>query len=183
MPASCPECAIPRHLRDDPDPLVQAEIAAITAPVTATYNRRLGNRRSGLGGAVAGVLALIEPLPRGFDFGQMLPNPSAERQDRLRQRPAKLGQPVFDLRRARRKNRPGHHPVAFEGAQGAGQHLLRDASGIALDVVEAARPVAQQHHDEHAPLLADSGEDLADLAAILVQRMSGLGGGHIDVPW
>ena len=26
-----PGCAIPRHLRDDPDPLVQAEIAAITA--------------------------------------------------------------------------------------------------------------------------------------------------------
>src|SRR5438105_4058524 len=97
--------------------------------------------------------------------------PFSEREHRFRHRAAELGQAVFDLRRAGRENRPGYDAVAFEATQRAGQHLLRDPGRIALDVVEATRTVSQQHDNEHAPFLADVGEDLADLLAILMQRM------------
>ena len=93
-----------------------------------------------------------------------------------------FGQAVFDLRRAGREDRPRHDAVAFEAAQRAGQHLLRDPARIALNVIESAGTVAQQHDDEHAPFLADAGEDLADLLAILVQRM-GHCSGYLGVPW
>jgi hypothetical protein len=69
---------------------------------------------------------------------EMAPDPLPERQYRLRHRMPQFGQAVFDLRRAGREDRPRHDAVAFEAAQGAGQHLLRDPGRIALNVIEPA---------------------------------------------
>jgi hypothetical protein len=65
----------------------------------------------------------------------------------------------------------------YAGRIGRGRpRVLRDG------VIEPAGTVAQQHDNEHAPFLADAGQDLADLLAILVQRM-GHCSGHLGVPW
>ena len=50
-----------------------------------------------------------------------------------------------------------------------------------LSPEETARAVSQQHDNEHAPLLADAPEDLADLAAVIVQGVVHQSG-HLDVP-
>jgi len=68
--------------------------------------------------------ALIEAVAGRIDFRQMLLDPSTECQDGFRHRAAQLGQAVFDLRRAGREDRSGHHAVSLETAQRPGQHLL-----------------------------------------------------------
>ena len=133
--------------------------------------RRLVASAAAARAAISRVQQPVKPLSGHIDFRQMLLDPASKCQDRFRHRMGQLGQPALYLWRAGREDRPGHHAVSLETAQRTGQHLLRDAARAPSDVVEAARAVPQQHDNEHAPLLIDAREDLADLAAVLVERV------------
>ncbi len=103
--------------------------------------------------------ALIKLVSGRVDLRQMLLDPTSECQDRLRHRTGQFGQPVFDLRRAGREDRSGHHAVAFEDRAACGLTSAAKCHPCSVDVVETARAVSQQHDDEHAPLLTERRED------------------------
>src|SRR5262245_53054519 len=65
-------------------------------------------------------------------------------------------------------------PVAFQRAQRQGQHALRDAADLPLDLAEPLGAGAEEVDDQHRPLVADAGEDAADGAAVAGKRR---------VPW
>ncbi|GAA1258719.1 hypothetical protein GCM10009677_06930 [Sphaerisporangium rubeum] len=57
-----------------------------------------------------------------------------------------------------------HQAVGFEGSQGAGQHALAYAFYGAVQVVVAVGAGSEEDHQEHAPLVAYSAEDVGHRA-------------------
>jgi len=117
----------------------------------------------------------------GFDLRLMIRRPFAQRFDRLPQAASEIGQFVIHARRNGREHRARHQAVALEPAQRQGQHPLRDAADHALDLVEAARAASEQHDDEHAPFIADPGQDRSDAAAIAIEVRVGRQDRHSGV--
>src|SRR5258708_18756922 len=107
--------------------------------------------------------------------------PYCARFDRLPPAAAEIGQFVIHARRNGREHRARHQAVALEPAQRQGQHPLRDAADHALDLVEAARAASEQHDDEHAPFIADPGQDRSDAAAIAIEVRVGRQDRHSGV--
>ena len=62
--------------------------------------------------------------------------------------------------------------MTLQSAQGQGQHPLRDAADASAQLVEAHRPIAEQHDDQNAPLVADARQNRRDFGAVA---------GHMDV--
>lgn len=68
---------------------------------------------------------------------EVIVGPVAQRAHRNRQRATELGQSIFDLRRNRCEDSPGHHSIAFERLEGPCQHLLADAVSRSLDFIKS----------------------------------------------
>jgi hypothetical protein len=130
------------------------------------------------------AFARIKIVPRALDLRQMRERPFAERHHWHREPAPEIGQLVIDPRRDGRKHRARHQAVALQPAQGQRQHPLRDAVDHALQLIEAARSVAQQHDDQHAPFVADPRQHRGHAAAVLMRvwltRKTGRDG-YIDV--
>ena len=114
--------------------------------------------------------AIIE-IARPLNCSAMLDRPLAQRVNGFPQRTAKLGQCVVDLGWDGRKERAFDEPVPLQTAQRQRQHPLRDAADAPLQLVEPEGPVAKRHYDQHAPLVADPGQDAAHRPA-LVSRVT-----------
>src|SRR6266545_616620 len=90
---------------------------------------------TGEGGAEQGGPAVVGG-PGGVDVGQVLVGPLHEAADRVEQGAAHRRERVVDPGRDGRVHRAGDEPVAFQPAQGDGEHALADAVDYAAQVAE-----------------------------------------------
>src|SRR5205823_10449788 len=95
----------------------------------------------------------------GVDHG-----PFHQRQQEGGQFAAALGEAVVDPGRDHRLGLPVHQPVALQGPQRLGEHLLTDALRAAAQLAPAQRLPGQRDQDEHAPLAGDVVQDHPALA-------------------
>src|SRR3979490_1631380 len=104
----------------------------------------------------------------------MAPRPRAQGFPRLPQRAAETGQVVVHAGRNGWEGGACHQAVAFQSSEREGEHSLRNAADHSFDRVEALRPVAEQHDDQHAPFIADAGQHRTDGAAVLARAIGKL---------
>src|SRR5581483_10603868 len=149
------------------------------ARARAGRTARTARWRSGV--ADLSVVLPIETRASILDLGLVRHRPTSQRHYRLRQAAPEIGELVVDPWRNGRKYSPRDQSIALEPAQGQRQHPLRDAANHALDLVEALRAVAEHHDHEHAPFIADAGEDGSDTAAVAVEMRLRRQDGHIFV--
>lgn len=80
----------------------------------------------------------------------------------------------------------GDEAIAFEAAQGDGEHALADAIDGVAEFGESAGSVAEEMDDEQGPFVADAVEDVADGAVVvgdwLFGQRGGVGHGSFGVP-
>jgi hypothetical protein len=100
----------------------------------------------------------------GMDIGMMTVGPIDEIRHRLQQGLTQRGQTIFDARRLGWKDMAGDQSVAFQIAQGLGEHSLGDAADGAAKLAEALRSRREGHDHEYAPFVADAVEHVAHRA-------------------
>src|ERR1700689_1416700 len=122
----------------------------------------------------ARLAAGIEALAGAGDFRLVADRPGAQRGDGLQKIAAERRELIVDPRRNGGKYRAGDQPVAFQPAQGEGEHALRNAADGATQLIEAHGAWAEPRDDEDRPLVADPGQHVADGAAV---------GGQMRVSW
>ena len=98
-------------------------------------------------------------IPVFLQLRQMLFRPAAEHVQRIDQRPPEAREGVLDFRRHDGMNFTQHQAVALETAQRLREHLLRNATDLALQRGVALRPVCQDLNDERSPFIRDPIKD------------------------
>lgn len=87
--------------------------------------------------------------------------PAAEAVQRFDESAAEPGEGVFDFRWHNRMDGAPNEAVALEAAQGLGEHFLRDAADLALELGITLGAVGQDLDDESGPFVGDAVEDEA----------------------
>ena len=165
------------------DDLIRMSGLSPTIVRTVLLELELAGRLERHGGGLVSLtltllVARVETRPRALDLRQVLERPFAERLHRLRQPAAEFGEFIVDPRRNGRKHGARDQPVALQPAQGQGQHPLRDAADLALQLIEAHRPVDQHHDHQHAPFVANPCQHGSHRTAIAVGMRARRQGRH-----
>src|SRR5260221_591504 len=146
----------------------------LEAKSSSLYDRATGYR------CLAGVLRdasrflCIELRTRFLDGEAVVVCPRAPRRHPFAQPLSRSRERIVDARRNRRKDRARYQTVAREPPHGEGQHALRDALDVALELRESPGAVAEHRDDEHAPFVPDAVQHLARRETALVST--------VDVP-
>jgi hypothetical protein len=85
----------------------------------------------------------------------MLFRPATKPLQRLNQGATQGCQPVFDFWRHDGMHRSLHQPVAFEGAQGLSEHLLRNTADLALKRGVTHGSTGEYLNDKRGPFIRD----------------------------
>ena len=107
-------------------------------------------------------VSFVKALARNIDPRAVGERPIGQRLDRNEKVAAQFRQLIFDTRGHRGKDPSRAKAVTLKVAQSRGQHLVRDAVDLSLQLAETERPRAKEVDNQNGPFVADPSERLAD---------------------
>src|SRR5437879_5137264 len=105
--------------------------------------------------------------------------PAAESAQWFDQSSSESREGIFNPRRNDRINLAIHQAIPFEAAESLGEHLLRNAANLAMNLCVTHRFFRQQLNNDRRPFVSDAFEDETRGALRVQNRSGGRTFGHL----